>query len=161
MIIVWTKIPRSDNLLAFCYSIRKHIIESGSIFNFRLSFLLRLASLLSFSLIYLQYTSSSLTMLTYAGTGQNTIVSAGGHTALIPLLGSSAPQVSSLAVSALAGLAETKECAAALAESGSIPKVANIMSSAQVYFLRSRRVQKVNDISCFILFIGKHKNTRA
>lgn len=59
-------------------------------------------------------------------------MSAGGHTALIPLLSSSAPQVSSLAVSALAGLAATNECATALAESGSIPKVATIMSSTQV-----------------------------
>lgn len=59
-------------------------------------------------------------------------MSAGGHTALIPLLSSSAPQVSALAVSALAGLSATTECATALAESGSIQKIASIMSTAQV-----------------------------
>eukprot|EP00026_Physarum_polycephalum_P000300 Phypoly_transcript_00300.p1 GENE.Phypoly_transcript_00300~~Phypoly_transcript_00300.p1 ORF type:complete len:1780 (+),score=292.27 Phypoly_transcript_00300:209-5341(+) len=75
--------------------------------------------------------SQALSALANEGAGQSSIVSAGGHTALIPLLSSSSPQVSSLAVSALAGLSSTNECAAALAETGSIQKIGTIMSSAQ------------------------------
>ncbi len=69
---------------------------------------------------------------TALGGGQNSIVTAGGHTALLPLLSSTQPEVVSLAISALAGLSATLECATALVESGAIANVITIMSSSQV-----------------------------
>lgn len=50
---------------------------------------------------------------------------------MLPLLSSSAPQVSALAISALAGLAATHECAAAIVESGSINKIVSIMAGTE------------------------------
>ena len=72
---------------------------------------------------------------------------------MIPLLGSSAPQVSTLAVSALAGLSSTRECAAAISESGSIQKVAAIMSSTQVIpsFYLSFCIQFKNSLQDLII----------
>lgn len=94
---------------------------------------LKLLVLLLVKVLFLSFKQNRISINTCClGSGQSSIVSAGGHTALIPLLSSSAPQVSSLAVSALAGLSATTECATAIAESGSIQKVASIMSTTQV-----------------------------